>query len=85
MYTMDLDTWEETCFRPETIVGIIETVRRLECCSRLMVRCLEYFRKVEDILGVEEFEDELEEGLLEVRRLLRAAVEGGMLPAYPDL
>ena len=58
MYTMDLDIWEETCFRPETIVGIIETVRRLECCSGLMVRCLEYFRRVEDIRGVEEFEEE---------------------------
>lgn len=86
MYTMDLDTWEETCFRPETIVGIIETVRRLECCSRLMVRCLEYFRRVEDILGVEEFdEEEREGGLEEVRRLMRAAVEGGMLPPDPDL
>ncbi|KAF9132237.1 hypothetical protein BGX30_012726 [Mortierella sp. GBA39] len=85
MYTMDLDTWEETCFRPETIVGIIETVRRLECYSGLMVRCLEYFRRVEDILGVEEFEEEREGGLEEVRRLVRAAVEGGMLPPDPDL
>ncbi|OAQ23336.1 hypothetical protein K457DRAFT_25199 [Linnemannia elongata AG-77] len=86
MYTMDLDTWEETCFRPETIVGIIETVRRLECCSRLMVKCLDYFRKVEDILGVEEFEKDWEGGLLEeVRRLVRATVECGMLTPDPDL
>ncbi|KAG9064339.1 hypothetical protein KI688_003527 [Linnemannia hyalina] len=85
MYTMDLDTWVETCFRPETIVGIIETVRALECYSRLMVKCLEYFRRVEDIRGVEEFEEEREGGLEEVRRLVRAAVESGMLPPDPDL
>ncbi|KAF9550556.1 hypothetical protein EC957_000230 [Mortierella hygrophila] len=85
MYTMDLDTWEETCFRPETIVGIIETVRTLECFSELMVRCLQYFRRVEDIRGVEEFEEEREGGLGEVRRLVRAAVEGGMLPRDLDL
>ncbi|KAF9154019.1 hypothetical protein BG015_002105 [Linnemannia schmuckeri] len=88
VYTMDLEIWEETCFRPETIVGIIETVRRLECCSGLMVKCLEYFRKVEDILGVEGFEKqdgrEGERGLEEVRRLLRAAVDGGMLPLDPE-
>ncbi|KAF8942391.1 hypothetical protein BGZ47_006528 [Haplosporangium gracile] len=89
MYTMDLRTWEETCFRPEMIVGIIETVRRLECCSGLMVKCLEYFRRVEGILGAEEFDKQSDEegkrGLEEVGRLLRAAVDGGMLPPDPEL
>jgi hypothetical protein len=92
MYDLDLHTWEETCFRPETIIGIIETVRRLECSSVLMVKCLEYFRKVKDILSVEEFEEIGEGegggrggGMEEVRRLYRAAVEGGMLPPDPDL
>ncbi|KAG0292267.1 hypothetical protein BGZ96_004390 [Linnemannia gamsii] len=96
MYDLDLQTWEETCFRPETIVGIIQTVRRLECSSGLMVRCLEYFRKVKDILSVEEFEEiggsgggggggGGGEGMEAAWRLYRAAVEGGMLPPDPDL
>ncbi|KAF9127379.1 hypothetical protein BGW39_005916 [Mortierella sp. 14UC] len=90
IYTMDLAKWEETCFRPETIAAITATVSRLECSSTLTMCCLEYYRRIKAILSVEEFEQMQEgrsgvEDVEELRRLYRAAVEGGMLPPDPDL
>ncbi|KAF9910725.1 hypothetical protein EC991_005710 [Linnemannia zychae] len=87
IYTMDLTTWEETYFRPETIAEITATVSRLECSSTLTLCCLEYYRKIKAIISVEEFEQmyQDESGMEELTRLYRAAVEGGMLPPDPDL
>ncbi|KAF9092546.1 hypothetical protein BGX23_004179 [Mortierella sp. AD031] len=99
MYDMDLQSWEETHFRPETIAAITETVSRLECSTALTLHCLEYYRKIKSILTVDEFsgegggggalEDEEGKGegreMEELKRLYKAAVENGMLLPDPDL
>ncbi|KAK3804918.1 MAG: hypothetical protein J3Q66DRAFT_393588 [Benniella sp.] len=80
MYDHDLDHWEETCFRPETIGPIAHMVDRLECSLALTRRCLEYYRKIMAEMTEEQLEHESMEAL---RALYWRAVEAGFLPADP--
>ena len=76
MYDHDLDHWEETCFRPETIGPIVHMVDRLECSLALTRRCLEYYRKIMAEMTEEQLEHESMEAL---RALYRRALEAGLL------
>ncbi|KAF9363246.1 hypothetical protein BGX34_004558 [Mortierella sp. NVP85] len=80
MYDHDLDHWEETCFRPETIGPIAHMVDRLECSLTLTKRCLEYYRKIAAKMTEEQLEHESMEAL---RALYWRAVEVGLFPADP--
>ncbi|KAG0346623.1 hypothetical protein BG004_001244 [Podila humilis] len=46
MYDMDLDRWATTTFTPATIGPITANVARLECCTDITLRCLEYYHLI---------------------------------------
>ncbi|KAG0206762.1 hypothetical protein BGX28_001835 [Mortierella sp. GBA30] len=81
MYDHDLDHWERTTFKPETIAAITQNVRRLECLTKLTLRCLEYYRSIRQTLEQMQQEEHVidEETLEDLKELYRRAIENGML------
>ncbi|KAI8604881.1 hypothetical protein EDD21DRAFT_434862 [Dissophora ornata] len=81
IYDQDLDHWEREHFRADTISLIAENVSRLECSSELMVRCLDYYRRIKATLTEEE-RGHASMGVL--NDLYGRAVKAHLLPADPE-
>jgi len=89
MYDLDLDRWEEACFRPWTIASITHNVRRLECSTDITLRCLEYYHRIKSDMPksdhhlvtapAKDDNDDMDASMSELKELYRLAVENGLL------